>query len=1372
MNRFMQRSINHIQFSGFILLLGWLALRPVDVQAQAGRRRVISPVPGVSIDGRLCVPDQQCGANAVTFYDSLGGPQSRWTFGDDSTGTGQSIQHSYQRAGIFPVTLTRPATSSAVSLSVTFSVTVGENPQPFQKWRTDTTICKGEIITLDPYGGPNSQYKYLWYPKGDTTQTLAIDSSGCYSIESIDPLTGCSYQDRINVKVCGEQSQQQGAKWYFGNQAGLDFSGGAPRPLTDGALNTIEGSSSIANTKGQLLFYSDGITIYDKDGKPMRSVIPGDTATKPLGGNTRSTQSALIVPKPTCRGCDYLYYVYTTSEIRGTRQLTYSVVDMRENKGNGGIVQRNTPVYPGTLSSERSTSVRNDRDTTFWVITHDFGNNVFRVSHLTPSGTSTTQSFSLGMPQDSVNKAEGYIKVGPADTTGGGVGNRPMAMVIPGPPRNYVEVYTFNDSTGRITGPPRTIDLGPAPPKAYGVEFSPDGKQLYVSLLDTNRNGASQIVKYDLNLTDSTELAQSRVMVDSSTIRRYGALQIGQDGRIYVAVQGSRTLATIDNPNGGLLDSLRFSPTGQFLGGKTSQLGLPNLVTNFNQNSGGPAFMYSDTCAGRPTQFQITPACPPLKEFYTLSYGDGSAPYSGTAAQASHTYRNPGTYFVSLRVQVQSAGNPSVFCLDTLLRDTLTIKAVPLKPALGPDQTVCQPTVTLTANVQAEIYVWVRGGRVVSRQKQFTTRVGGRYVLLAANGECFESDTINVLIRRPPTLDLGPDTTFCQGSSYALTVPQTTWTGFRWSNGDTQKTTSITRPGLYSLTATVNIGGTTCTNNDSIRLQATPKPRLTAVLSGPTTCTGANGSIQLTAIPSGSYSYSWTNGNGGLLPSTTANLTNLRTDLYRVRATAQTGCSADSSFALNSPANPLRATGTSRPALCSRPLSGTASLNVQGGTPTVYLWRDASGSPISGSAVLTNINSGTYSVEVGDANGCTAVVGNIAVGLDSTGFANLGPDRLKCVNDTVVLTPVDGGLVAGVQYTWSTGAASRSISVNASGTFSVVVRNRNNGCVGRDEVRVQLNPRPAVSAGPPADICASRQTVQLVGASPGAGQWSGSGIDSLGRFTPSELLAGTTLTATYSVTVAGCANSAAKAVAIKPVPTVNVVESSTLCAGDVVGIRATGSPGALFTWNNGTVGSELRPSTSGNYIVTAALNGCDARDTTNALVKPLPIYSLTRQTSVCLPDGNTATLRVVSNAGSRYFWTSLNRTDSSVTVNRVGTFPVRITGSNGCIAIDSARVVDECEPRMFVPEAFTPNGDGVNDQLQIFSAYVLDYELRVYNRWGEVVFVSTTPEQKWDGTYRGQVYPAMLYPYVVSYRSSYFPDRPRVSKRGSVLLTQ
>ena len=96
--------------------------------------------------------------------------------------------------------------------------------------------------------------------------------------------------------------------------------------------------------------------------------------------------------------------------------------------------------------------------------------------------------------------------------------------------------------------------------------------------------------------------------------------------------------------------------------------------------------------------------------------------------------------------------------------------------------------------------------------------------------------------------------------------------------------------------------------------------------------------------------------------------------------------------------------------------------------------------------------------------------------------------------------------------------------------------------------------------------------------------------------------------------------------------------------------------------------------------------------------------------------------------------------------------------------------MDQCEPRVLPTTAFTPNGDGNNDTFEVFTEYITDFDLKIYNRWGEVIFASTSADQKWDGMYRGEPYPSMVYAFVVSYKSLYFPERSRVVKRGSVML--
>ncbi|GAB3765630.1 PKD domain-containing protein [Spirosoma pomorum] len=1038
----------------------------------------------IKIGGKTCVPDQGCDTSSVVFTDAVrtGVTNRVWNFGDGSAtvtvaGSDSTARHPYLTAGTYTVTLTRTVNGQDQTVSRNFQVY--ERPRSFSNWKTDTTICQGERITLDPYsGGPGqSGLTFLWYPKGQTSQSIEVDSSGCYSVEVTDPATGCSTQDRINVDVCGEKKESQGVKWYFGQNAGLDFSGGGtPQAITDGKLSTIEGSSSIANTKGILLFYTDGITIFDKDGAPLKSLDPRDsaaTATKiPLGGNTRSTQSALIVPKPTCKGCEYLYYVYTTSEINGTKQLTYSIVDMRQNSGKGAVTQKNIPVT--NLGTEQSASVRNDRDSTYWVITRVYGTNQFQIRHLTEDAVPTVTTFNGGQVLDSLTNAEGYIKIGPADTTSGNEGNRPMAVVVPGPPKNSVDLFTFNDSTGTMTFL-RTVNVGDAPPKAYGVEFSPDGKSLYVSMLaDTNsdgsQKGASYVLKYDLNQPDSL-VNLSRTVVDSSTTRQYGSLQIGPDGRIYVAIQGSTSLGTIENPNGGLLDSLIFNPQGQSLGGKVSQLGLPNLVSNFNDQSSGPGFTYADTCARSPTIFQASPNCQKLKETYTWLFGDGSQPVSTTALQPQlHTYQRPGDYTVSLRIVTQTSQGG--ICKDTTINDTITIVETPPALQLGADTIICNRRgLTLDLKVTAKTYVWLVNGAVAGRQKTITlTRPGYYYVIgYAANGGCFQSDTIRVQIRPAPSLDLGPDTLFCYRSSVNIRVPQQVWTEFQWSNGGTTRQISVTSAGQYSVVGRFTLNGATCENSDTIQVRELPKITLNARLTNPLTCTLADGSIDVTPTPARSYTYAWS----------------------------------------------------------------------QNGTPLSSLTN-----------VQTNLAPGTYTVNV---------------------------------TDVVYECKVDS-------------------------SFTLVP------------------PNP---------------------------------------------------------------------------PTFNLTPQASLCVGD-----------------------------------------------------------------------NGQTQLVASGANLSYRWPSLNATTGTITVNQIGRYEVIVTDPRGCTATGASLVVDLCEPRLNIPDAFTPNNDGQNDVLAVFASYVTDYQLRIYNRWGEIIFESTNPEQKWDGTYRGVLYPPMMYPYIISYKSQSFPERGTIVKRGSVLLVR
>ncbi|RRB03866.1 PKD domain-containing protein [Larkinella rosea] len=1362
-------------YTGMVRRLGWMLL---CWGLLVGMAHAQTTVQGIKVSGKLCIADPTCDSG-VMFEDTVPNVRSRtWTFGDGASGQDTSSaakpKHSYNTPGTYTVTLTRTMQNGSTQ-TASRQITIGLPPTQFQNWRTDTMLCNGQKITLDPYpNGAPAGASYLWYPKGDTTQTIQVDSAGCYSVEvwigsQKDKSTVCSIENRINVQVCGQQPQQQGAKWYFGNNAGIDFSGGSPSPLDDGKLNTIEGSSSISNTKGQLLFYTGGVLIYDKNGNLMKPLNPADTAQ--LQGSQNSTQSALIVPQPTCKGCEYLYRVYTTSEINGKKNLTVSVVDMRYNQGIGAIVEKNTLV--DSLTTERLASVRNDRDTTYWVISHDYGNNKFQVYHITKSGAEGPVEYALGMPHDTTTKGEGYMKIGPADTTGNG--NRPIAVVVPGPPTNYVETFTFNDSTGVMTAGP-SINIGPAPPKAYGVEFSPDGSKLYVTLQGDTAH-ASQILIYDLTTPDPAAIEASKTVLDSTKTREYGALQIGSDGKIYVAIKNGKSLGVIENPNDELLAPATFDPNGLNLNGPTSQLGLPNMVANFNEPSSSPGFSYADTCAGSPTQFTATPRCSPLKDNYTWNWGDSSAPFSTTATQATHTFQQPGVYSVSLRiVTMRSDGS---ICKDTLIKQDVTIVKTPDPINLGPDINECKNTTTLDAKVEAGVYIWLRNGRVLRGYNERTLTVTtpgkpgyngitpGTFVVIAANGGCFSSDTIRVTLRTPPRFSLGPDTTLCLNSSLTLTARGNGWTSFKWSNGSTERTTTINKAGQYSVIVG-DING--CENTDTLAVVALPKPAVTAFMTPPSGCTTTDGSIRLSVGSATVRRFEWSLA-GQPVGDTTALLSGIRDGEYTVRIISDNACTVDTTLKLQS-SNSIEVKADPQTALCTVPQSGSIRLTVVKGRPTAFIWRDADGVIVGNGSGLTGINGGVYTLEARDTGGCLDTLNNIRVPVDTTGFVSLGPDRGKCIGDTIQLASLIQ--TPGDVYQWNTGQTTPSINVTTAGPYRLTVRNSITGCRGSDEVVVTFNAKPVVEAGPPLEICANAPVLTLSGATPLGGVWTGRGVDNAGRFTPADSLAGPNpIVLTYSASQGGCVAIDRKIVFVQLPPTVRLGPDTTLCPSPTLQLAVRdASPGATFLWSTGANTSSIHPTQSGTYSVVATSGACTASDEVKLTFLPLPTFDLTREVPLCVGDNGKATLQVTGNSSLTYFWPHSGDSTPRITVLEVGRYAVRVTGANGCAVVDTAVVVDKCEPRVVIPDAFTPNGDGNNDLLDVFTAYVTDFELRVFNRWGEVIFVSNDPEQKWDGNYRGQAYPSMVYAYTVNFKSLYYPDRPKVLKRGSILLVR
>ena len=176
-----------------------------------------------------------------------------------------------------------------------------------------------------------------------------------------------------------------------------------------------------------------------------------------------------------------------------------------------------------------------------------------------------------------------------------------------------------------------------------------------------------------------------------------------------------------------------------------------------------------------------------------------------------------------------------------------------------------------------------------------------------------------------------------------------------------------------------------------------------------------------------------------------------------------------------------------------------------------------------------------------------------------------------------------------------------------------------------------------------------------------------------------------------------------------------------------------------------------RSGTSGQYSVSVDNGYCSVSDEVTVLFNPVPTPIPTHQFFTCLDEDPHYVAIDAGNVGSSFLWDD-GRTTQEVQATTYGWRRVHITNAFGCSLADSAMVNELCPPTLFIPNTFTPNGDGRNDVWLPVGNNVGQYEMYVFDRWGGVVFHTTDTNSGWDGTMNGQPMPNDVYPFRVIYR--------------------
>jgi PKD repeat protein len=766
-----------------------------------------------------------CERSPTKFFPTFDPPADnyRWDFGDPTSPDNNSNLvapvFTYSQPGTYQVQLIAGFKGTVDTVFQTVTVVPMQDSIDLGQ---DTVICPNETLDLDA----GNNWQQIRWSTDETSAQITIDSSDVTGYIWVVATDGqCTAYDGISVEEYGEQVQNANY-WYFGNNAGINFNEQPPVAVSDGQLVTPAGAATISDQNGDLLFYTDGNIVYDRDHVQMDNGIQ-------IGGENSSTQSSIIVPFP---NDETLFYVFSTREVFDAGDeyaLHYAVVDIKEiGSGTfGSVVTKEKQLYE--RSTERLSAIGSGDFV--WLISHEMGNNTFRAYPITEQGIGNPVLTSIGSVHDANNAEEskGYMKISTDGTR--------LAVALTKGGVNYVEIFDFDTATGELSNYLQ-IEIPTDYPQVYGVEFSSNSDKLFVT---TNTPGGSGSKLYELKLhnydKDSIESTIEELTEESGI--NMGAIQVGPNGQIYVARDGEQYLGTIAE-NLDTLSNSTYIDEGFDLITGTSSLGLPNFVQSFMQQTPDPTATVIPACVGQEVTF-IGQGTSIIDEFL-WTFGDGG---SATTDSATHVYAVDSLYTVAFNVSNRCG-------LDTTITQQVDISGFPDPATINPVEVLCVGPLTLdadTTNAGGKQFIWSTGE---TTQSIDVTSPGIFTVQIINAAGCITDDTTQVFDGRPP-VDLGPNVTICQGDSLVLNAglpvanPPNVFTwyidGVNQGGGQSNIfTVDSDNTGTFEYRVNVVDGLTGCVGEDTVIVTVNPSPQATYDVTN-ATCGNADGQINITS---------------------------------------------------------------------------------------------------------------------------------------------------------------------------------------------------------------------------------------------------------------------------------------------------------------------------------------------------------------------------------------------------------------------------------------------------------------------------------------------------------------------------------------------
>ena len=656
--------------------------------------------------------------------------------------------------------------------------------------------------------------------------------------------------------------------------------------------------------------------------------------------------------------------------------------------------------------------------------------------------------------------------------------------------------------------------------------------------------------------------------------------------------------------------------------------------------------------------------------------------------------------------------------------------------------------VTTSGGTTGYVFNWNNGVTT----EDLNTIVAGSYTLTVTdNNNC--TATRNVVITQPNLLSttISSNNILCNSASTGTvdlmvnggTIPY----NYNWSNAATTEDLSTLSAGGYSVTVT---DANNCSATNSTTLTQ-PSALVVSETHLDVLCNGAaTGMIDITATGgTGNLSYNWSNGDNA------QDISGVFAGNYTVTVSDANTCSVTQNITIQQPTSFIIGLQYNNVA-CNGGVDGNINLSISGGTPPyTFDWNNE-----ANTEDLTNIAAGNYFVIINDVNNCVANA-NTTITQPNILSLTFTQTNLSCFNDNKGSIDIntEGGSFP-FSYNWNDGTNTQDRNNLKAGTYDVTVTDAN-ACQEVIQGIVITNPSEITVNLQITDIdCGSTNKgnilTQVIG---GAGNYSfnWSNGSTANQITNQP-------TGSYSLTVAdanGCTQSASGFINTLPQLQITSLIDQLVCVQDRGSIDVTVAGGTTpfnFSWNTGSTTEDLNNIQPGNYslLVTDA-NGCTISETFNVI--NTNSFNVNTTGSATITMGETAILNAVTTGSNQttYNWTpAINHTCpncQSTTVQPGSTtlYTVIATDTNGCIAQDTVTVKVIADYNIFTPNAFTPNGDGNNDYLQIFGnlAGVKKLDLMIFNRWGEKVYETTDVNFQWDGRFKGDLIESSVLVYVM-----------------------